>query len=97
VTPKGILVIGCTDELTDHDRRNSFELFRTNCESGPDTSSNMALSSRTYMQPITPNRNSQARLSMPMTFSFSRLRPNSTGSHYNGQSRTNRRRTRSND
>jgi hypothetical protein len=30
VTPKGILVIGCTDELTDHDRRNSFELFRRN-------------------------------------------------------------------
>lgn len=30
VSPKGILVIGCTDELTDADRRNSFELLRRN-------------------------------------------------------------------
>ena len=28
VSPKGILVIGNTDQLTDHDRRVSFELFR---------------------------------------------------------------------
>ena len=30
VSPKGILVIGCTDQLDDNNRRNSFELFRRN-------------------------------------------------------------------
>ena len=32
VSPKGILVIGSTEQLSDNDRRNSFELFRRNLE-----------------------------------------------------------------